>query len=179
LGRAFTAGDYGPDAPRVVILSHKLWRNRFGADPAVIGRAVSLDGQAHTVVGVMPQGFYPTRFLNALDLWTPRWFNAEEKYNRVARGMTTVARLKPGVTLDQAHAEMLLLARATEYVGLRTPNGSGAQPRGAREFTSVMTIPDAPLVGLQRLVMRPLTLRSRNGKSRARGLVRWREWFGV
>jgi len=87
LGRVFTAADYGPDAPRVVILSHKLWRNRFGADPAVIGREVSLDGQAHTVVGVMPRGFYPTRFFSAPDLWTPRWFNAEEKYNRITTAL--------------------------------------------------------------------------------------------
>jgi predicted permease len=139
LGRVFNAGDYGPDAPRIVILSHRLWRNRFGADPAVIGRAISLDGQAHTVVGVMPQGFYPTRFFNAPDLWTPRWFNAEEKYNRVAWGMTTVARLKPGATLDQAHAEMLLVAKNIER----------ANPEHYQNMTAVLVPVDAELIGSQ------------------------------
>jgi predicted permease len=139
LGRAFNAGDYGPDAPRVVILSHKLWRNRFGADPAVIGREVSLDGQAHTVVGVMPQGFYPTRFFSAPDLWTPRWFNAEEKYNRVSWGLTTVARVKPGVTLDQAHAEMLLVAKNIEQ----------ANPEHYQNMGAVLVPVDAELIGSQ------------------------------
>jgi hypothetical protein len=78
LGRTFSADDYGPGAERAVILSHKLWRSRFGADAAIVGRAISLNDQTYIVVGVMPEGFYPTRF-NAPDLWTPRWFGAGER----------------------------------------------------------------------------------------------------
>jgi putative ABC transport system permease protein len=137
LGRTFTADDYLPGAPRVVILGLNLWRNRFGADPAIIGRTISLDSQAHTVVGVMPPGFYPTRFFSPPDLWTPRWFNAEEKYNRVEWGLTTIARLKPDITLDEAHAEMQVVARSIEQ----------ANPEHYQNMGAVLVPVDAELVG--------------------------------
>jgi len=116
LGRVFTAGDYGPDAPRVVILSHKLWRNRFGADPDIIGRVISLDGKAHTVVGVMPEGFY-----SAPDLWTPHWFNAEEKYNREEEKKAAEEFEKKALALiDELVAEAMSLRLAENRVYILT-----------------------------------------------------------
>ena len=68
LGRTFRDEESRPDRPSVVVLSHALWRQRFGGDAGVVGRAVTLDGRSYTVVGVMPQGFdYPA----GRDLWTP------------------------------------------------------------------------------------------------------------
>lgn len=57
IGRSFIAEDHQPESQPVVVLSHGLWQQRFGSDPAVIGQGVALDGRAHTVVGVMPKGF--------------------------------------------------------------------------------------------------------------------------
>jgi putative ABC transport system permease protein len=136
LGRTFSADDYGPGAERAVILSHKLWRSRFGADAAIVGRAISLNDQAHIVVGVMPEGFYPTRF-NAPDLWTPRWFGAGEKYDRVSWGLTTFARLKPGVAIDQANSEMQVVAKAIET----------AHPENYQNMGAVLVPADAELIG--------------------------------
>jgi putative ABC transport system permease protein len=136
LGRTFSADDYKPGAGRAVILSHKLWRGRFGSDAAIVGRAISLDDQAYIVVGVMPEGFYPTRF-NAPDLWTPRWFSPREKYDRVAWGLTTFARLKPGVTIDQANSEMQIIAKAIET----------AHPEHYQDMGAVLVPADAELIG--------------------------------
>jgi putative ABC transport system permease protein len=136
LGRTFSADDYAPRAEPVAVFSHALWTNRFGADTTIIGRKISLDDQTYTVVGVMPPGFYPTRF-SAPDLWTPRWFDVEEKYNRVAWGLTTVARLKPGTTLDQAQAEMDVVANAIEQ----------SQPEHYQNMGAVLVPADAELIG--------------------------------
>jgi putative ABC transport system permease protein len=136
LGRTFSADDYGPGAGRVVILSHKLWRSRFGSDTAIVGHDISLDNQAYIVVGVMPEGFYPTRF-NAPDLWTPRWFSAGEKYDRVAWGLTTFARLKPGVTIEQATSEMRVVAKAIET----------SHPEHYQDMGAVLVPADAELIG--------------------------------
>jgi hypothetical protein len=76
-----------------------LWRIRYGADPNIIGRTISLDNITHTVVGVMPGGFYPTKF-ESPQLWTPYAFTAEDKTNRVAWGWTVFARLKPNITIE-------------------------------------------------------------------------------
>jgi hypothetical protein len=116
LGRVFTAEDYGPDAPRVVILNHKLWRNRFGADRAIIGSMISLDGKAHTVVGVMPEGFY-----SAPDSWTPHWFNAGEKYNREEEKNAAEELEKKALALiDELVAEAMSLRLAENQVYVLT-----------------------------------------------------------
>ncbi len=69
LGRAFTPEDERPEAPEVVVLDHGLWERRFGSDPSVLGRTVSVDGAPATVVGVLPRGFQFSR--GAPDLWLP------------------------------------------------------------------------------------------------------------
>src|SRR5215467_7061509 len=72
LGRAFTPDEDKPGGAPVVILSHGLWQRRFGADPQVIGRAITLDGHSRTVIGVMPPGF---QFPEEIDLWMPLALN--------------------------------------------------------------------------------------------------------
>ena len=101
-----------PEAPKVVILSHDLWRYHYGADSQIIGRTVLIDGLPHTVVGVMPPGFWLAKWPSRI--WIPYFFSAEEKATRKGGGWNVVARLRPGVSFDQAQNEMDLIAAQLE-----------------------------------------------------------------
>ena len=104
LGRVFTSAEDQPGAQNVVLLSHRLWQRRFGGDPAIVGKTLSLSGQTYTVVGVMPARFqFPE---NVDELWVPIAFSAEAAANRNRHYLEVIARLKPGVTLPQAQSEM-------------------------------------------------------------------------
>jgi putative ABC transport system permease protein len=105
LGRTLGATDYNPGAVHVVVISNRMWADRFGKDPGVIGRRISLDRESYEIVGVMPAGFYPAGG-SYPELWTPHWANAKEKDDRVTWGLFVVARLKPGVTWEQAQTEL-------------------------------------------------------------------------
>ena len=117
-GRALNADDGKPDAPRVVVLSYGLWQRRFGGDPAIIGRKLILNRNENTVVGVMPAGFQWHIRQNSLsgrvaELWTPYVITSEMRQRR-GRFLSAVARLKPGVTVEQAKAEMTGLGARLE-----------------------------------------------------------------
>ncbi|HEX2253774.1 MAG TPA: ABC transporter permease [Thermoanaerobaculia bacterium] len=109
-GRTYTREEEAAQAP-VAVLGHDLWQRRFGSDPAVVGRAVGLDGMPHTVVGVLDESF---RFPLApeADLWVP--FTPNPAVPRQMRGVLMVGRLAPGVSQRQAQAEMDNLARRFE-----------------------------------------------------------------
>jgi putative ABC transport system permease protein len=108
LGRVFAEGDDRERAPNTVILSNSLWRGRFGGDTDVIGKKVLLDGEAYSVIGVMPPDFaYPWQ---DSEFWIPLVLTPEEYHDRNNNELYGVARLKPGVTLAQARAELDLLA---------------------------------------------------------------------
>src|SRR6185503_12490022 len=99
---------HGPTAqdPDTILLSHSLWQRRFAGDPSIIGRQLRIDGRSMTVAGVMPPGF---RFPFQSDLW---WLN-DRYFDRHSRGQRidqTIGRLKPGVTPEQARAEMQAIA---------------------------------------------------------------------
>src|SRR6267142_2766623 len=106
LGRTFTDEETLPGRYRVAVLSHSIWRNRFGSDPNVSGRTIQLSGAPYTIIGVMPAGFsYPDR----AELWRPLQINPA-KLDRGPHYLRVVGRLKPGVTLAQAQADMFSLA---------------------------------------------------------------------
>jgi putative ABC transport system permease protein len=106
IGRAFLPAEDAPGGDRAVILSHALWRQSFGGDPQLVGRQLKVDGQAYTIVGVMPPGFsFPG---NDAELWLP--FALDPKSDRGGHNLRVVGRLKPGATLDQARAEMETIA---------------------------------------------------------------------
>jgi putative ABC transport system permease protein len=112
LGRVFLAEEFRPGAGKVVVLSDKLWQERFGADAGVIGRKIKLDNQSYTVVGVMPPSFlYPFRSV----LWTT--LESEEEpgllQDATANHYQIIGALKPGVSLEAAAEEMTGLAKAT------------------------------------------------------------------
>ena len=109
LGRAIEPGESAPGRPRVAVLSDSLWRSRFNADPSVIGRAIQLDQQPHTIVGVMPPGFEV--FGPGQDLWAPlEWTPGSAQFN--ATFSQSVGRLAAGVTADAATRELSELAPA-------------------------------------------------------------------
>src|SRR5438552_2620704 len=108
LGRGFTEDENQPAQDRVVILSHGLWQRRYAGDPSIVGKTIRLENVPHTVVGVMdPEFWYPT---HDVQIWTPLTINPEAFQTRTGFGFLTVARLKPGVTLEQAQTEVNVIA---------------------------------------------------------------------
>jgi predicted permease len=105
LGRVFEPRENDRSA---VVISYGLWQSQFGGDPSVVGRDVHLDGVPHTVIGVMPRGFYfPTR---TVQMWTALSFRDEDYEDRTNTYIRGVARLKPSVTFEQARAELEVIA---------------------------------------------------------------------
>jgi putative ABC transport system permease protein len=116
LGRDFLAEEDTPGGQRVVLLSHGLWERRFAADPSLVGKTLNLDGEAHTVIGVMPEGFdFPVGFASTQppDFWQPLRLDPSQP-SRGAHFLRVVGRLKPGVTMAAAQAEMTAMARRLE-----------------------------------------------------------------
>lgn len=116
IGRIFTAEEDRPGQSRVVLLGYNLWNRRFGGDRNVIGKVLTLNGQPHTVIGVMPRGL---RHPYEADMWVPLGLVNDPTSTR---GYYVPARLKPGVTLAQAQAEMTSLVKRLEEQS-REPNG--------------------------------------------------------
>ncbi len=98
LGRGFLPEEERAGSERVVILNHSLWQDHMGGDPRVIGKTLALDERSHTIVGVMPPGFRGP----SISFWVPLVLNPDDR----STGTSVVARLKPGVSLHQAQAEM-------------------------------------------------------------------------
>ena len=112
LGRAFTAEEDAPNGPRAVVLSDALWRRRFSADPKVIGQTITLNNEPYTVVGIAPSTL---RLPSAeTEFWLPFGFGPQDAENRGAHSLGVVARLKPGVTVEQAGTEMKAIAARIE-----------------------------------------------------------------
>jgi predicted permease len=109
LGRTFTSEEHETGADRVVILSDRFWKKRYAADPNVIGRTLRLDGQDVKVIGVMPDGFDHPLLWGAVDVWRPLAFDAKGRQNRGNNYLRAFARLKPGVTIEQADQAMKTL----------------------------------------------------------------------
>jgi putative ABC transport system permease protein len=106
LGRTFTDEETLPGRFHVAVLSHSMWQNRFGSDANVLGRTIQLNGTAYTIIGVMPAGFsYPER----AELWRPLEIDPA-KLDRGPHYLHVVGRLKPGVALAQAQADMSPIA---------------------------------------------------------------------
>ena len=113
LGRAFTRDEFSPGRENTLLLSHRLWRRRFGGDPSVVGTQVSVNGKSFRIAGVMPLGFeYPGR---RYELWTPLPSPRTPELppiNRASHYLQIVGRLKPSVSREQANAEIAGIAGA-------------------------------------------------------------------
>ncbi len=133
LGRVFTADEQQEGRDRVVVLSDGFWRRHFAGDPNIINQSVTLDNESYTVIGVMPATFqFPHPSLTSFtggepaDVWVPLTYTTEQVANR--RGpyfLNVLARLAPGVTLEQARSHMNALAQRfeRELPGYRGPHG--------------------------------------------------------
>jgi predicted permease len=186
LGAGFPAAPlYSRD--NVVVISHRLWRERFAGDPAIVGRSIALNGPMFTVVGVMPPGFtYP----NGTDLWQRLTWDLTQ-HSRGAHFMESIVRLKPGATIDGANAELRALTTrlGQEHVSTNGEWRARAVPLaheivgffrpalfalfGAAAFLLVITCTNVASLMLARATVREreVAVRAAIGASRAR-LVR-------
>ena len=137
-GRVFTDAEAEPGADHVVVLSHTLWKNRFGANPAIVGTTIRLNTENYTVIGVMPEGFYfPTPRTQA---WLPFAFSAAQKSDQ-ERGneySSAIARLKPGATLADVQRDLNLIQtrnneRLPDEAGFWKSSGFGGRTNGFLE----------------------------------------------
>lgn len=112
LGRQFTNDEASGHGPNAVMLGYSLWKRRFASDPHIVGRAINLDGQLNTIVGVLPASFdFGNIFVpgTKVDLYSP--FPLNEQTNRWGNTMALIARLRPGVSIASAQAESTILAK--------------------------------------------------------------------
>jgi putative ABC transport system permease protein len=131
LGRLFTNDEDQEGRGQVVILSHDFWRSRFGGDANTVRQTITLNDQSYTVIGVMPAGFaFPSTRTQA---WVPIAFNAAERKTRDTNFIDVVARLKPGVSIEQARANMNAVARSQAERYPKTNTGVGVKVVSLRE----------------------------------------------
>jgi putative ABC transport system permease protein len=133
VGRGYTPDEDRQGAPRVVVLSAAFWRNQFGADPGVVGKSVTLDGNPYTVVGIAPRGFaYP----DERDAYIPLLFSEDDLNpdNRGAHWLGVIGRLADGATVEQATQELATIAKRLEAQYPRSNTGFGAKAVPLREY---------------------------------------------
>ena len=127
LGRVFEDEHAVPGQDRVVVLSHTLWRNRYNADPAIVGRDIRLNGEPYRVLGVMPEGFgFPTRHVQAWVpfAFTPAQMSDQERGNEYS---SSVGRMRPGATVEglQAEFDTIIARNAERLASLGDEQASG------------------------------------------------------
>jgi predicted permease len=134
LGRTFSEGEDQPGRDHVVILSHELWERRFGSDVSVIGSTIRLNRENCAVIGVMPASFRLLGFTP--QLWTPLTLTVADRATSARKDHTlhVFARLKPGVTVEQARLEISNFARRSEQDFPETEKGWGAAVRTLPDF---------------------------------------------
>jgi putative ABC transport system permease protein len=121
-GRTFTAGDDEPGAPNIVIISESVWRDRFAADPTVVGRSISLNSQPHTIVGIVHR--LPSFVRN--EVWVPLVWTEHDRAVRGNHNYAVIARLKPDVEVQKAQAEMTTISKRLEQQYPADDKGWGA-----------------------------------------------------
>ncbi len=142
LGRDFYAGEDLPSAPRTVILSYAAWQKRFGGKKDAVGDAVTLSGVPYTIVGVLPRDFqFAPR--GGIEFWTTLHDSDSCGQRRSCHNLNGVARLKGGVTVEMARAEMKTIARQLE---LQYPNDNRGQGASVTPFAEVIVEDVRPLL---------------------------------
>lgn len=134
LGRAINSADCQPGSNPVLVINYSLWQRRYGGDPNIIGRIVTLDHKRRTIIGVMPFDF---EFPKECDVWAPLAFDDENmNFGEGNTESEVIARLKPGVTLQQAQTEMSNIARNLEREYPATNSGRDIKLLPLRESRS-------------------------------------------
>ena len=124
-GRTFLPEEYEAGKNQVVMLSHGVWQRRFGGDKNIIGKALTLDGEPTTVIGVMPPTFHLHLFDREEEMWSPQVASDSMKQQRNATYLKVVARLKPDVSLAQAQADLNNIATQLAQENPNTNQGLG------------------------------------------------------
>ena len=124
LGRSFLPGEDRPGAEPTVILSYALWQRKFGADPNIIGQRLILDGDGHTVLAVLPRSFQFAPMGQA-ELWVPLRPMEFQMNKRYMHWLDVIVRLKPGVSIEQAQAQMDIVAARIEKESPDSHTGAG------------------------------------------------------
>ena len=130
IGRIFSTEDGDLNAPATVVLSHRLWMRRFGGDPSVVGRTFNSADGGTTVIGVMPPDF---KFPSYAEVWVPLARNASEMRNRSNRYFNVVGRIKAGLSIESAQAELNTVASHLETEHPRSNKGWSAHLTPLRE----------------------------------------------
>ncbi|MBO0724408.1 MAG: ABC transporter permease [Blastocatellia bacterium] len=152
LGRTFLPGEDEPGRDQVVVLKHSLWERRFGSDPNIVGRTLTLNAKTFTVIGVAPADFnFP---FNGGEMWSPLVFDNKMKLERADHYMRAMGLLKPGVSVAQADADLDAISRRAQRLFPETNSGRTANVismtedsvRGAHEYLP-------PLVGMVAFVL--------------------------
>ena len=135
LGRTISPDENRPGS-HVIVLSYKLWRDRFGSDPNIVGHDITLDSQRYNVVGVMPEKFVFPSFAKA---WVPLAWTDQDRAVRGNHNYLAIARLKPGVNLKQANAELASISARLEQLYPEDDKGWGgtAIPLQQQEVSDV------------------------------------------
>ncbi|MGH9826080.1 MAG: ABC transporter permease, partial [Blastocatellia bacterium] len=132
-GRTFLPEEEQPGNDRVVVVSHNLWQGRFGADPGVIGRTVTIEGEEYRVIGVLPAAFRFMKVLNRdLDIWVPLTIDRSQ-VSRLDHSINVFGRLKQGVSLAQARSDLNGIMSRIERQYPETNTGRGARVVPLRE----------------------------------------------
>ncbi len=178
VGRTFLVGEDQAGHDRVVILSHGLWQRRYGSDPKLIGRVVKVNGDSYTVVGVMPSRFRLVLF--DAQLWTPITFSPERLSHaaREHRILDVMARLKPGLTVEKARAEMAAIAHRVDENYPDTSKGWSATVMPLQKYMIVEAHVESSLVMLMGAVVFVLLIACANiaNLQLARATVRQKEF---
>lgn len=144
LGRFFTAAEDRPGAPLVAVLSYAFWQDRFAQDPAVLGKTLTLEGKQYTIIGVLPRRF-TMRGTPTSDFFTAL---RESSTSRYQHQYDVIARLRPGISLEEAQSHMTTIAQRLEQQFPATNKGWGITVRPLRElFVEQMRAPITILSG--------------------------------
>ena len=128
LGRSFRSEDDNASSDPVALLSYPLWQRRFAADPGIVGKTMRANGRIYTVIGIMPPSFrFPIGWLRAdVEIWTPLVFSPADRNDRRSTPLDVVARLAPGVTLQQAQSAIDVVSRRLSLAYPETNKNWGA-----------------------------------------------------
>ena len=152
LGRTFLTNEDQPGQHRVVVLSDALWQRRFNQDPAIVNRNITLNGEAFTVVGVMPRGFFfPER---EVELWVPWAMEPEQASGRGDHYLRLIARLRPGATVERANHDLESIAGRLESEYPRTNEGLNFTSNALhKDYVGDLRLPILILFGAVGLVL--------------------------
>ena len=138
LGRVLSPEEDQPGRSHVVVLSYRLWQEHFGGNPGIVGHDINLDGQPYLVAGVMPSNF---QFPDFAKMWTPMAWTDQERAVRGEHHSIVIARLKPGVDLNQAQAEMNTISDRLQQQYPEDDKGWGAVVVPCNRIWSPMCVP--------------------------------------